>query len=88
MNRASFLRSRRRAAALAPLPLFAWAARQATPLRPTAPAARIVLLDTCRDADGQPRPALMIPGRRLPVAFHTLAAALAALRAMEAQRHA
>ena len=58
------------------------------PLRPTAPAARIVLLDACRDAEGQPRPALMIPGRRLPVAFPTIAAALAELRRMEAQHHA
>jgi len=75
-------------AAPAALPLFAWAARRAAASHPTAPAARIVLLDTCRDAEGQPRPALMIPGRRLPVAFPTIAAALAELRRMEAQHHA
>jgi len=90
MNRASSLRSRRRAAT-APLPLFAWAARHATPLRPTAPAPRLLLLPDAPDADGQPRVALALPtlstGRRAAlVIFPTIAAALAALRTMEGVR--
>jgi hypothetical protein len=48
-----------------------------------APNVRLVLLHGCADAEGNPRPALMIPGRRLPVAFRSIAAALAAKRAME-----
>lgn len=66
-----------------PLPLFAWAAANAAP---AAPRSRLILLETCLDADGQPRPALLIPGRRVPLAFRTMAAALAAQRVMEAGR--
>jgi hypothetical protein len=64
----------------ASLPLFEWAARRdAAP-----PRARLILMDTARDADGMPRAALLIPGRRLPTAFPSLAAALAAQAHMEA----
>ncbi|MFN7306214.1 MAG: hypothetical protein ACK5TQ_06495 [Acetobacteraceae bacterium] len=48
------------------------------------PAAKLVLRDDLRDADGQPRACLALPGRRLPIAFASLGAALAALREMEA----
>jgi hypothetical protein len=64
----------------APLPLFAWAARQPRP----APVARLVLRDDLRDADGAPRACIVIPGRRAPLAFPTIAEALAALQRMEA----
>lgn len=37
-----------------------------------------------RDANGEPRACLCIAGRRTPLAFPNLAAAFAALRAMEA----
>jgi len=73
----------RRHNASAPLPLFAWAARQH---QPTAPRPRLLLRDDLRDADGEPRFCISIPGRRLPVAYPTINAALAALRAMEAAR--
>jgi len=46
----------------------------------------MVLLHGCPDAEGEPRPALLIAGRRLPVAFPTLATALAAKRSIEAAR--
>ena len=68
----------------APLSLFDWANRHRAVAHTPAPAARILLLDTCRDAEGQPRPGLLIPGRRLPVVFPTIAAALAAKKLMEA----
>jgi hypothetical protein len=71
---------------LPPLPLFAWAARQEA--RSTRPAAsiRLFLLDTCLDADGQPRAALSVPGSRMPKVYPTLAAALAAKIRMETAR--
>lgn len=47
------------------------------------PAAKLVLRDDLRDADGQPRACIALPGRRLPIAFPSLGAALAALREME-----
>jgi hypothetical protein len=75
--------SRRRASTAqpaAPLPLFAWAARQHRP----APVARLVLRDDLRDADGAPRACIVFPGRRAPLAFPTIEAALAALQRMEA----
>jgi plasmid stability protein len=65
----------------APLPLFAWAARHQ---RSTTTAGRIVLRDDLRDAEGTPRACLTIPGRRLPLAFPNIPAALAALARMEA----
>lgn len=47
---------------------------------------RVMLRDDLRDADGQPRICLDVPGRRLPLAFPSLAAALAAARILEATR--
>ena len=44
---------------------------------------RIVIRDDLRDADGQPRVALDLPGRRVPLAFPNIGAALAALAIME-----
>jgi hypothetical protein len=44
---------------------------------------RIVLLDAGRDAEGQPRPALLIPGRRHPTVFPTMHAALACKARLE-----
>ncbi len=75
---------RRPAATMAPLPLFAWASRDEARRRQPAPI-RLVLLEACRNAEGEPRPALMVPGARLPVIFPTLAAALAAKSGMEAR---
>ena len=48
------------------------------------PAAKLVLRDDLRDADGLPRACIALPGRRLPIAFANLSAALDALREMEA----
>ena len=48
------------------------------------PAAKLVLRDDLRDAEGQPRACLALPSRRVPIAFASLGAALAALREMEA----
>lgn len=79
-------RPRRIAATSAPLPLFEWTALPPRQARPSGPPVRMLLLHGCPDAMGDPRPALLIPGRRLPVAFPTLAAALAAKRSMEAAR--
>ena len=45
--------------------------------------ARIVIRGDLRDADGQPRVALDLPGRRVPLAFPNIGAALAALAIME-----
>ncbi len=50
----------------------------------TAP--RLTLRDDIRDAEGQPRPCLIWPGRALPVAFNSIPDALAALDRMEAAR--
>ncbi len=77
-------RPRRFAAPAAPLPLFDWMPPATLPRRPAGPPVRVLLLHGCRDAEGEPRPALLIPGQRLPVAFRTIAAALAAKRDMEA----
>jgi hypothetical protein len=65
----------------APLPLFEWAARRQ---RSAASAPRLFLRADLRDADGEPRACLSIPGRRLPLAFPSIPAALAALAHMEA----
>jgi hypothetical protein len=51
---------------------------------PPAPAIRLVLLDAFRDAHGDPRPALLIPGRAAPAVFDGIAAALAAKAHLEA----
>ena len=65
----------------APLPLFEWAARRQ---RIAASVPRLILRADLRDADGEPRACLSIPGRRLPLAFPSIPAALAALAHMEA----
>ena len=47
--------------------------------------ARLVLLESARDVDGELRVAILPPGpRAVPVAYATMAAALAALRNEEA----
>jgi hypothetical protein len=61
--------------------LFEWAARRQ---RIAATAPRLILRADLRDADGEPRACLTIPGRRLPLAFPNIPAALAALARMEA----
>jgi hypothetical protein len=76
-----------RAKIIRPAPLLDWIEQQtATPpaQRPAITGARIVLRDDLRDADGEPRACLAIPGRRLPLAFPNMPAALAALARMEA----
>ena len=45
---------------------------------------RLVLLHACRDAAGEPRAALPLPGRRAPVAYPSVAEAVAAKIAAEA----
>ncbi|MDJ0391362.1 hypothetical protein QMO56_24960 [Roseomonas sp. E05] len=55
------------------------------PARPAAPI-RLLILEACRDAEGQPRAALALPGLRLPVVYPSLAAAVAAKTALEAPR--
>jgi hypothetical protein len=46
--------------------------------------ARLVLLENTRDIDGELRIAILPPGpRAVPIAFPTMAAALAALRNVE-----
>lgn len=72
---------RRRPAAPAPMPLFDW---RLPPSRPCATEARLLLRDDLRDAEGNPRVCILIPGRRAPLAFPTITAALAALERMEA----
>ncbi len=71
----------RRAKVPATFPLFDWVA---PPPRRTPTGARIVLRHDLADADGLPRACLAIPGRRLPLAFPSMPAALAALQEMEA----
>lgn len=74
----------RRAITLAPLPLFQWIAPEPPPPPRRDCGARLVLRNDLRDADGEPRACLTIPGRRLPLAYPNLRAALAALKNMEA----
>ncbi|MCK8788255.1 hypothetical protein M0638_28290, partial [Roseomonas sp. NAR14] len=57
--------------------------RQRAPL-PAAP--RIVLLHGLTGPDGEPRAAVAMPGCPIPTLFPTIAAALAALRTLEAAR--
>jgi hypothetical protein len=45
--------------------------------------ARVILRADLPDAEGEPRPCIALPGRKLPLAFPRLADALAALREME-----
>ena len=54
--------------------------------RPSHPAARLLLLHHLPDAEGQPVPALLLPGDRRPIPYRTIAAARAALARMEARR--
>jgi hypothetical protein len=56
------------------------------PLPP--PEMRLVMLHHDPDPDGEPRPALLLPGRRVPIPFRTIAAALAAKASLEAATHA
>jgi hypothetical protein len=46
---------------------------------------RVLLLPDAMDPQGEPRPALAIPGRRLPVVYPTVTAALEAKRGFEAE---
>jgi hypothetical protein len=62
------------------MPLFDW---KPAPQRPVV---RLVMLHCLPDPEGAPRPALLMPGRRVPIPYRNLAAAHAALRAMEAAR--
>ncbi|MCB4820752.1 hypothetical protein [Roseicella aerolata] len=71
---------------LAPTPLLDWVPPPKPILR-TGPLPRLVLLPDCCDANGEPRAGLMIPGHRLPIAFPSMAAAVAELRRMEAGAH-
>lgn len=66
--------ARASAAVPVPLPLFDWIPHAPLPRRPTGALARLLLLHGYLDAEGEPRPALLIPGQRLPVAFRTIAA--------------
>jgi hypothetical protein len=70
----------RRARTPAPMPLFDW--HPPAPRR-TPCGARLMLRDDLRDAEGEPRACLVIPGRRLPVAFPSITMALAALATLE-----
>ena len=70
---------------VAPLPPLALAAHHR---RPATIGPRVVLRDDLRDAEGVPRACIAIPGRRVPLAFPNIAAALAALRDMEAGTYA
>ncbi len=74
-------RTRRTTRAPGPMPLFLWAARQE---HRTTSGARLVLRDDLRNAEGEPRACIAIPGRRVPLAFPSISAAVAALARMEA----
>jgi hypothetical protein len=77
----------RRPKVLAPPPLLEWRpAPEPKPKLRTGPIPRLVLLTDCPTADGEPRAGIIIPGRRLPLAFADMAAAVKALRQMEAAR--
>lgn len=79
-------RPRARAKIIRPAPLLDWIERQAAiaPVRASAsPGARLMLRHDLRDAAGEPRACIALPGR-LPLAFPSLSAALAALPRMEA----
>ncbi|WP_270934418.1 hypothetical protein [Falsiroseomonas oryzae] len=78
------------AKAVRPAPLLDWIERHKAAQRDRRPApagVRLVLRDDLRDAEGQPRACIVIPGRRLPLAFPSIPAALAALAHMEAAPH-
>lgn len=65
-------------------PLGAWRPIRAARTR-IGPEVRLVLLPGISTGDGDPRPALVVPGRRAPVAYATMAAAIRAKAAMEAR---
>jgi hypothetical protein len=58
--------------------------RKATKPLPARAVIRLLLLPDCRDADGEARPGLLVPGRRLPLIFGSIGAALAAKQRLEA----
>ncbi|MDO9501997.1 MAG: hypothetical protein Q7J52_18010 [Falsiroseomonas sp.] len=65
--------------------MFDWIAPAPPPPPPRRDSgARLLLRADLRDADGEPRACIAIPGWRLPLAYPNLRAALAALRTMEA----
>lgn len=75
-----------RAKPIRPAPLLDWLEQHKAMERAqrlTTSGARLMLRHDLRDADGQPRACLAIPGR-LPVAFASMPAALAALAHIEA----
>jgi len=77
----------RRPKMLAPLPLLEWRpAADAESILDAGPVPHSVLLTDCPTADGEPRAGIIIPGRRLPLAFANMAAAVKALRQMGAAR--
>jgi hypothetical protein len=78
-------RPRRPATTLAPLPLFDWIPPPKPILR-TTPGPRLVLLPDCPNPDGQPRAGIIVPGQRLPIAFASMAEAVAALHRMVTPR--
>lgn len=67
-------------------PLGAWRPIQPARTPRIGPEVRLVLLPGISTGDGDPRPALVVPGRRAPVAYATMAAAIRAKAAMEAGR--
>lgn len=79
-------RRRARARIIRPAPLLDWIEREKAiaAARASAPTgARLLLRHDLRDAAGEPRACLAFPGR-LPMAFPTISAALAALAQIEA----
>lgn len=79
-------RHRPRAKVMRPAPLLDWIERHKAVERTRRPAptgARLMLRHDLRDAAGEPRACIVMPGR-LPVAFPSIPAALAALAHMEA----
>jgi hypothetical protein len=79
-------RRRARAKSPRPAPLLDWIEREGHAARARRPApngAKLVLRHDLRDAAGEPRACLALPGH-LPWAFASLPAALAALARMEA----
>lgn len=62
------------------MPLFMWATRQ---LESHSAKARLVMLHNYRNADGEPMTGLILPGKRVPVVFQSMTAALDAQRRAE-----
>jgi hypothetical protein len=79
-----------RAKPIRPAPLLDWIERHQAAERggrPVTTGARLMLRYDLRDAAGEPRACIVIPGRRLPLAFPSIPAALAALANMKAVPH-